>query len=912
MEPEEQARQVIDQQLTEAGWIIQDYSQLNLGAGIGIAVREYPLTKGSADYLLFINRKVAGVIEAKPTGFTLGGVSVQSDKYLFGLPKQLPCYQKPLPFAYESTGVETFFRDVRDPNYRSRRVFAFHKPEILLEWLGQSQTLRGRLQNLPVVETEDLRDCQKEAIAGLFDSLKRNDPRALIQMATGVGKTYTAVSFIYWLITVAKVKRVLFLVDRKNLGEQTEKEFQQYVTPDDGRKFTELYNVQLLSSNVLDPVSKVCITTIQRFYSMLKGETEFEADKENESFFENPPEDKNPKNVVYNSGIPIEYFDFIITDECHRSIYSLWRQVLEYFDAFIIGLTATPSKQTFGFFNSNLVMEYNHERAVADGVNVSFEVYRIRTEKTEKGGMIEAGFMVDKRDRQSRKVRLEQLDEDLTYTSKDIDRTVVIPSQIRTVIRTFRDKLFTEIFPNRTVVPKTLVFAKDDSHAEDIVHIIREVFGEGNEFCQKITYRTTGQKTEDLIQSFRNSYYPRIAVTVDMISTGVDIKPLECLVFMRDVKSSIYFEQMKGRGTRVISPTDFKSVTNEPNVPVKEQFIIVDAVGVCKSSKTDTQPLERKRTVPFDKLLKAIASGQTDEDTVCSLAGRLARLDQRLSAEGQAQIKAVTEGKSLQSITNKMLEAFDPDKLESWAIAEFKTLNPTPEQLTTAKEVLVNQGCEPFDNPDFRALLIKLKSDTEQIIDTISQDILLEAGFIEITQNQDKAQETVETFRQFIEKNKDEITALQILYNQPYGQRHLTYEQVKQLADSLQRPPLYLTTNKLWAAYEKLEASKVKKAGTQKLLTDIISLVRFAIGETETLESYSLEVETKFQRWLRGKSFSPEQLQWLERIKDLIASSVRVDPEDLQEMPEQAFKGFQLFGNGAIALLEELNEVLAA
>jgi type I restriction enzyme R subunit len=372
MTPEERARQVIDQQLAEAGWVIQDYSQLNLGAGIGIAVREYPLTTGSADYLFFINRKVAGVIEAKPAGFTLGGVSVQSDKYLFGLPKQLPCYQKPLPFAYESTGVETFFRDVRDPNYRSRRVFAFHKPETLLEWLGHSQTLRGRLRDLPVVETEDLRDCQKEAIAGLFDSLKRNDPRALIQMATGVGKTYTAVSFIYWLIKVAKVKRVLFLVDRKNLGEQTEKEFQQYVTPDDGRKFTELYNVQLLSSNVLDPVSKVCITTIQRFYSMLKGETEFEAEKENESFFENPPEDKNPKNVVYNSGIPIEYFDFIITDECHRSIYSLWRQVLEYFDAFIIGLTATPSKQTFGFFNSNLVMEYNHERAVADGVTANF------------------------------------------------------------------------------------------------------------------------------------------------------------------------------------------------------------------------------------------------------------------------------------------------------------------------------------------------------------------------------------------------------------------------------------------------------------------------------------------------------------------------------------------------------------
>ncbi|MEY3333005.1 MAG: hypothetical protein RLZZ176_1305 [Cyanobacteriota bacterium] len=406
---------------------------------------------------------------------------------------------------------------------------------------------------------------------------------------------------------------------------------------------------------------------------MLRGEAEFEAENEQASLFDGEQENQSTKDVVYNSKIPLETFDFIITDECHRSIYNVWRQVLEYFDAFIIGLTATPSLQTFGFFNQNLVMEYPHERAVADGVNVSFEVYRIRTQITEQGSTINAGFYVDTRNRQTRAVRWQQLDEELSYGGKDLDRSVVAIDQIRTVIRTFKQRLFSEIFPQRTEVPKTLVFAKDDSHAEDIVRIVREEFGKGNEFCKKITYRTTGEKTEDLIASFRNSFNPRIVVTVDMISTGTDIKPLECLIFMRDVKSRIYFEQMKGRGTRTINPTDFQAVTQD--ALVKEQFIIVDAVGVCKSSKTDTQPLERKRTVPFDKLLKAIASGQTDEDTVCSLAGRLARLDQRLSAEGQAQIKAVTEGKSLQSITNKMLEAFDPDKLESWAIAEFKTLN---------------------------------------------------------------------------------------------------------------------------------------------------------------------------------------------------------------------------------------------
>jgi type I restriction enzyme R subunit len=908
MKPEAQARQIIDQLLSDAGWQVQDNQQINLGAGLGIAVREYPLKSGFADYLLFINRKAAGVIEAKPVGSTLSGVEIQSDKYSFNLPKTLVCHQKPLPFIYESTGTETYFRDSRDPNYRSRRVFAFHKPETLQEWLSEPDTLRGRLQHLPVIETEDLRDCQKEAISGLFNSLKENRPRALIQMATGVGKTYTAVSFIYWLIKLAGAKRVLFLVDRKNLGEQTQKEFQQYVTPDDGRKFTELYNVQLLSSNTIAPVNKVCITTIQRLYSMLRGEAEFEAENEEESLFDGNEENQQPKDVVYNSKIPLETFDFIITDECHRSIYNVWRQVLEYFDAFIIGLTATPSKQTFGFFDQNLVMEYPHERAVADGVNVGYEVYRIRTQITEQGSTIDSGFYIDTRNRQTRELRWLQLDEDLSYTRKELDKSVVAFDQIRTVIRTFKERLFTEIFPGRTDVPKTLIFAKDDSHAEDIVRILREEFGKGNQFCKKITYRTTGEKTEDLIASFRNSYDPRIAVTVDMISTGTDIKPLECLIFMRDVKSRIYFEQMKGRGTRTINSTDFQAVT--PDAEVKEQFVIVDVVGVCESDKTDSRPLERKRSVPFDVLLQSVATDVRDEDTLMSLAGRLAKFEKKLNADERTELKSVAGGKSIQQITRDLLEALDPDWQIEQAVKQFQTTNPTEAQQQQAAEVLVNQACQPFDNPQFRNLLKEIKSKNEQIIDTLSQDVVLAAGFD--TTARDKAMGMVQSFREFVEANKDEITALQILYNQPYGQRRLTYEQIKQLANVLERPPRSLTPEKLWQAYSQLEADKVRGAGVQKLLTDIISLVRFAMGETETLEPFSVTVEEKFQQWLAGKKFSSEQVRWLEKIKDHIITSVRIDVEDLQEMPHEAFQGYKLFGNDLINILEKLNEVLAA
>jgi len=392
MRPEEKAGQDIDQLLAKAGWIIQDVDEINLGAGLGVAVREYPTKTGPVDYALFVDRKAIGVIEAKSAGTTLSGVAEQSERYIHGFPDNVIHFTLPLPFAYESTGVETFFRDERDPAPRSRRVFGFHKPETLLEWVKEGETLRARLQKLPPLITDGLRDCQIEAVNNLDLSFKKARPRALIQMATGSGKTFTAVTFVYRLIKFAKAGRVLFLVDRRTLGRQTRGAFAQYFTPDDGRKFTELYNVQLLSSNVIDPVNKVCITTIQRLFSMLK-EQEFDVDSDELSLYD--VTDEQQKEVTYNPDMPIEMFDFIITDECHRSIYNQWRQVLEYFDAFIIGLTATPSKQTFGFFNQNLVMEYSHERAVADRVNVGYEVYRIRTRITEKGSTVSSGCAIE-------------------------------------------------------------------------------------------------------------------------------------------------------------------------------------------------------------------------------------------------------------------------------------------------------------------------------------------------------------------------------------------------------------------------------------------------------------------------------------------------------------------------------------
>ncbi len=391
--------------------------------------------------------------------------------------------------------------------------------------------------------------------------------------------------------------------------------------------------------------------------------------------------------MVYNAGIPPEFFDCIIVDECHRSIYELWSQVLLYFDAFLVGLTATPAGKTIGFFNQNLVMQYGHDEAVTDGVNVDFDVYRIRTRITEQGSTIVAGdtgVYVDKRHKLTRAERLAWLNQDLTYTANELDRDVVSESQIRTVIQQFRDKVLPDAFPGRTEVPKTLIFAKDDSHADDIVRIAREEFAQGNDFCQKITYRTgftkltkkvtnddgtesevtewvkTSSLTPDeILANFRNSFYPRIAVTVDMISTGTDVKPIERVFFLRNVKSAGFFEQMKRRGVRVISPDKLRVVT--PSARAKERFIIVDAVGVCEHDKTDSHTLNRKPSAVLKELLEYVAQGGKDADALTTLAGRLARLQHEFTPAQLSELKELAGGKSFPDLSHDLLNACDPD-----------------------------------------------------------------------------------------------------------------------------------------------------------------------------------------------------------------------------------------------------------
>jgi type I restriction enzyme, R subunit len=920
--PEQKARLKIDEMLIASGWVIQEKSGINFSAGTGIAVCEYDTDIGPADYILFIDKIPVGVIEAKKEE-EAQNITVHEEQSHGYATAKLRWFKdnKPLPFVYVSTGAVTQFTDYRDPKPRARTVFSFHRPETLREWYHQTDTLRKRLQHLTPLPQTGLRDCQFRAINNLEKSFADNKPRALIQMATGAGKTFTAITTIYRLLKYAKAKRILFLVDTKNLGEQAETEFMAYTPVDDKRKFTELYNVQRLRSSVVDGNSQVCISTIQRMYSILRGE-ELDEHAEETSLNEFS-ENRKPVEVAYNPNIPIEFFDFIIIDECHRSIYNLWKQVLDYYDAFLIGLTATPDKRTFGFFNENVVSEYKHEDAVADGVNVGFEIFTIETTITKQGAKIEAKEFVDKRERLTRKQRWEQLDEAIDYGPTQLDKDVVNPSQIRNIIKAFKDKLLTEIFPGRQEVPKTLIFAKTDSHADDIIQIVREEFGERNDFCRKITYQEKDPK--GILQNFRNEYYPRIAVTVDMIATGTDVKAIECLIFMRDVRSRNYFEQMKGRGTRTLDKDELQKRSPSATT-AKTHFVIVDAVNVSKSVKTDSRPMERKPGASLKDLLHFVMMGDKSEDVVTTVGNRLNRLEKEMSPAEKEKFKTLSGGKSINQVIRDCWDAFNPDKIQEEATRIAAEQNSPPfskeeypqgEVVAEAQNQLLDKVSSTLSAPliDY---IIKVRQAHDQVIDNINIDTVEFAGWDGAAK--DNAEALVKSFTEYISEHKDEITALSIYYNQPYNRREVTFQMIKELLEKLRQDKPILAPLRVWQAYAKLDS--VNPNSPLNELTALVALIRRVCGIDPVLMAYEQTVNKNFQKWVFAKQagqlkFNDEQMEWLRMIKDFIADSIHLQKDDIENLSPFVDKGglmrfYNLFGDNYENIIDELNEQLVA
>ncbi|MGH3843615.1 MAG: type I restriction-modification enzyme R subunit C-terminal domain-containing protein [Pseudonocardiaceae bacterium] len=915
---EQHARVLIDRQLVAAGWLVQDRKELNLFAGGGVAVRETIMAPGHgrADYLLYIDKRAVGVIEAKPVGTPLSGVEWQSAKYAQGLPVEIRrralTVDGKLPFVFEASGSETHFTNGYDPQPRARRIFAFPKPATLARTLRDAEadadaaTWRGKVRAMPELLIEGLRPAQIEAVNGIERSLAgQRFGRSLIQMATGAGKTFTAVTESYRLLKHGGFSRILFLVDRNNLGDQTPREFQNYATPDDGRRFTQLYNVDKLTSAGMVDSSDVIISTIQRVYAALRGEQVTDADDPGlDGFIPDAPVE-----VGYRPELPPEAFDLIIVDEAHRSIYGVWRGVLEYFDAHIVGLTATPVKQTFAFFQQNLVSEYTYPQSVADNVNVDFDVYRISTEITSQGSKIDAGIVVPKVDRRTRVQRYETLEDDLTYTTSQLDRAVTARSQIRLVLETFRDRLFTEIFPGRSTVPKTLIFAKDDNHAEEIVTTVREVFGKGNDFAAKITYSARDPK--GLLQAFRTSPSLRIAVTVDMIATGTDVKPLECVFFLRDVRSGSYFEQMKGRGARTLSDTDFQAVT--PDASTKNRFVIVDAVGVTEHTFVDAAPLERVRSVSLKKLLDKAAALTLTEDETATLASRLAKLELDLTAAERAELDGVA-GQPVRDIVGALVAAVDPDE-QAKAISAAPLVDGVPDT-AAAVQAMLDRAVEPIAaNPDLRSRILELRA-KHQVIDEVSVDQLLGAHGVVDT---DRARSVVESWREYLEEHRDEITAMQVVYSQPRIAR-ISFAELRELAERIKRPPRNWTMDLIWKAYEVIEVDRVTHAN-RHTITDLVSLIRFTLGEDDQLVPYAAKVQQRYTAWLAqqhqaGADFTERQRWWLDRIADVIASSAGITPDDLDNAPFTERGGvdgaLRDLGDQAADYLDQLNAELTA
>lgn len=919
LKAEESARVLIDKQLTQAGWVVQDRKDIDLVNHVGVAVREVFMEKwaGRADYVLYLNRKIVGVIEAKPQGTTLMAVQWQSHRYSKGLTetqsKSAVLVGGELPFVYEASGSETNFTNVYDPEPRARRIFNFQKPETLARIIRESEnhehaTWRGRVQNLPDTGGYDLRPASRRAVIAIEESLKANQhSRSLVQMATGAGKTRMAVTESYRLLKHGGFSRVLFLVDRNNLGDQTLREFRDFTTPDDGRKFTDLYNVDKLTSSGMVGSSAVVISTIQRVFSVLKGQTIADGDDPNIDGF--VPD--APVEVQYSADLPPESFDLVIVDECHRSIYGLWRGVIEYFDAHVIGLTATPTKQTLGFFQLNLVSEYTFPQSVADKVNVDFEVYRIKTKISEFGSTIEAGTVVPILDKKTREQRLMQLDNEMAYSATDLDRSVVSKNQIRTVLETFRDRLFTEIFPGRRVVPKTLIFAKDDNHAEEIVTQVMQVFGKGNDFAAKITYNAKDPKK--LLQDFRNSPTLRIAVTVDMIATGTDVKAIECVFFMRDVRSGTYFEQMKGRGARSMDDASFTSLT--PDATHKERFVIVDAVGVTEHDFVDAAPLERTKTVPLKTLLEKAATFTITADETASLASRLARLSRELTPIENAELTALA-GTPLQEITQQLVKIADPDTLAG--VIENAPLGVDGKKDTKkAMSDFIEQIITPIaSNPQLRQRILEIRLSHDLVFDEGSKDELLDARGVVDTS---KAKSLVESWIKYIEDNKNEITAIQMLYSKPKNVG-ITYKEIKELAERIRRPHPTWTVDVLWNAYLALEPTKVRKSAVHTT-TDLVSLVRFTLGQMNELVPYAQLVEERYAGWLLqqenlGVKFTDSQKWWLDRIKDAISQSAHFDVKDLEMSPFTERGGSsgveEALGNAVTQIIESMNMELAS
>ena len=864
MTPEEQARVNIDKMFGDAGWKITDRDDYNPTVS-AVAIRE-GLLKGNleADYLLFIDGKAVGVLEAKKETIDVKTQTVinQAENYTHKIPLWCQSWKNPLPIVYVSNGKNTYWKNLMDIDSDYQEIGRIHTPKELCRMLGINDYYSG----LPALKRKGLRDCQFEAITALEDSFRHGKNKALMVLATGSGKTYTACLAAYRMLSYTPMKRILFLVDRNNLGKQAEGEFGMFRLTDNGEPFNTIFSVQRLKSAKIGKDSNVVISTIQRLFSLLKGD---DIDDTDEETCEEEPE--TMVELPDNPLLPKDFFDMIIIDECHRSIYGNWRKVLEYFSsAKMIGLPATPAPETEAFFDRNRIVNYTLEKSIVDGVNVDCRIYRIKTETTENGGAIRQGEKTSVETRYTGEIENVQAKEDRTYTRTELNRSIVNPAQIKLILETYRDAIYPEMYPDRepdmNYIPKTLIFALNDAHASNIVKIAKEVFGRKDDtFVQKITY-SAGDSNE-LIRHFRNDKEFRIAVTVTLVATGTDVKPLEVVMFMRDVESASLYTQMKGRGVRTVGDEQLRNVT--PNAHSKDLFYLVDAVGVTEHEHivTEANIDPKPHLLSFKELLERITHGEVNDDNLKYLAGKLSRLYNKCDNEQRDRFLVIC-GADMKDIAANIYKAQENNSLPPYI-----DINEPNNERKGLVSLLVN-------NPEARTYLLKLNAG---FLTTLmpGEDNLISKGF-----SKEEAQETASAFEEYVNTHKDEIEALRIIYNNQ-GEP-LTYSILKDLDQQLRFANAKFNPLLLWNTYALLSPKKVSALTTKDerdALTNIIQLVRFAFKQIPELTCLRSTANSYYNLW-KGqpwRDFTDKQKEILKQIVSYIASNGSATIDDIKE-----------------------------
>jgi type I restriction enzyme R subunit len=855
MTPEEKARVKIDQMFEEAGWQVVDrdfYSPTITAA----AIRE-GLLEGNreADYFLFLNGMAVGVLEAKRKEVNVASdvVCEQAIRYTRYVPAdRYRAIASLLPFIFVSNGEETYFRDCRDEESNLELINRIYTPKEMVKLLGIEDPYAG----LPTLSKKGLRDCQYEAISELESSFRAGQNRALLVLATGAGKTYTACMAAYRFLAYTPMKRILFLVDRSNLGKQAEGEFGMFRLTENGDPFNTIFTVNRLKSNNVPSDSNVVISTIQRLFSLLTGK----------EITDNDDDDDDPATgeveLPGNIQLPPDFFDVIIIDECHRSIYGNWRKVLEYFStAKMIGLTATPVPETMAFFNNNRVVNYTLERSIVDGVNVDGRIFRIKTEATENGGAILKGQKLKRVTRYTGEVEDIKNEETKNYTKEELNRSVINPAQIKLVLETYRDAVYTEMFtdpqrePIMDYLPKTLIFALNENHATNIVRIAKDVFGRTDDkFVQKITY-SSGDSNE-LIRQFRNDKEFRIAVTCTLVATGTDVKPLEVVMFMRDVASEPLYIQMKGRGVRTIGDDQLRNVT--PNAFSKDCYFLVDAVGVTESHKTVPGGGNGPQgpTITLRRLLELLTHGNVSDENLLTLAAKLPRIDKKCNDREREEFQNLAHA-SMREISSNIYEAYQK------GLEVYNDINDPNLERKALVAPLTH-------HPEARHYLLVLAAGFVETLQP-GEDTLISKGF-----SQEEAKDVTSAFEKYCDDHQDEIEALRMIYNNE-GEP-LTYYILKDLENKLKMANNKFQSSRIWNSYAIVDPQSVKRHTTKEekeALTNIIQLVRFANHQIEKLEGLYPLAQQRFNLWYgqMQRTVTESQIAIIRQIVDYIASN---------------------------------------